>query len=97
MDTQCILPEEATREFRRLECDLESSFPGRIIVSGLAVSCQAILWMVLAKQCDLESYFPGRINSWPALGPGKWMSKSDNCVHTLMENLALLWYHQEVS
>ena len=49
VDTQCIIPEEATREFRRLECDLESSFPGRIIVSVLAISCQAILWMVLAK------------------------------------------------
>ena len=49
VDTQCIILEEATREFRRLECNLESCFPGHIIVWVLAISCQAILWRVFAK------------------------------------------------
>ena len=49
VDIQCIIPEEATREFRHLEYDLESCFPGRIIVWELVISCQATLWMVFAK------------------------------------------------
>ena len=34
---QGIIPEEAPREFRHLECDLEPGVPGRIIVGELAI------------------------------------------------------------
>ncbi len=60
MDTQCIIPEEAIREFRRLECDLESCFPGRIIVWGLAIS---YLGQSLDGLCQIMR--PGTLLSGP--------------------------------